>query len=843
MGVIPSVLGASLFALSLLAFVPAAAQAQESATGEVVAGDTTEVGAEEGAAVTAEGVTEDVAGDATEEPAADASGAVTQESAENGPEGAALQLLDGLVTLTPGAGMVIAEQEGTARNAHVRLARAEAPEQPMTLLVMDFLPPSPVAIGRYMQTVLARTASIEAGEFQGIPVWIVEGASTGAPDGSSDPAAQSAAVRVILTQSCVDGRGALAIAATARADNAPAGGFEAMLAPLALSWPEDATPCPAELTGFMGEMVTRFATQIEETGEAGAGAEGAPEAEASTADASAAAPSDAESSEGLPDTADTEAAAPANTPLFAPYASAALPEATLATTSDDSGLHWTLLAHEAAPDSPHTALIAGDIGREVAGAVASVQGLFSAIDSIETGEHSGVPVTVIRGAAYLAAEGPMGAAGPMRAQAMVTQGCAPEAGALLLAVVTTPTRSAPIVMEAITGTLELAMPEGSEVCLEGFEAGLAEMAEALPEMRRAQAEAEAARSPEALAAAATAAVAAEDWQVIERFGLRLEAPADMRVRRDRDEAERQEIWLTNVDAETGLGSDVVLRVFTDAQRAALTTAPVESAEFASELARLSGQPMVLTDERVRIGSSVMRQFRSHEMREIEGEMRARQLLYLISEEASASGLHIWAAIANIGVEAPRAAAIEARVLAGLAMVTPERFEQAAAVEVPRVQLPEVVMPPVEVAPVEPSVEVPVEVPPVGGQPVGDEAEAWAQARALGTFEAVADFLSAYPEGLHAADARNWLARRGSGGAQAPAGGGTGGSGGGSGGAAPLVAATDAEAWQQVLALGTREAAMTYIKAFPQGAHLAEARAMLAGVAPPQAPSAPAKRAR
>ncbi|PVH28132.1 hypothetical protein DDE20_13535 [Pararhodobacter oceanensis] len=825
--------------MSLLAFVPAAAQAQESATGEVAAGETSEAGAEEGAAVTTEGVTGDVAGDAAgdaaEEPAADASGAVTQESAESATEGRTLQLLDGLVTLTPGAGMVIAEQEGTARNAHVRLASAAAPEQPLTLLVMDVLPPSPVAIGRYMQTVLARTASIEAGEFQGIPVWIVEGASTGAPDGSSDPAAQSAAVRVILTQSCVDGRGALAIAATARADNAPAGGFEAMLAPLALSWPEDATPCPAELTGFMGDMVTRFAAQIEETGEAGAGAEGAPEAEASTADASAAAPSDTESSEALPDTADTEAAAPANTPLFAPYASATLPEATLATTLDDSGLHWVLLAHEAAPDSPHTALIAGDIGREVAGAVASVQGLFSAIDSIETGEHAGVPVTVIRGAAYLAAEGPMGAAGPMRAQAMVTQGCAPEAGALLLAVVTTPTRSAPIVMEAITGTLELAMPEGSEACLQGFEAGLAEMAAALPEMRRAQAEAEAARSPEALAAAATAAVAAEDWQVIERFGLRLEAPADMRIRRDRDEAERQEIWLTNVDAETGLGSDVVLRVFTDAQRAALTTAPVESAEFASELARLSGQPMGMTDERMRIGSSVMRQFRSHEMREIEGEMRARQLLYLISDEASASGLHIWAAIANIGVEAPRAAAIEARVLAGLAMVTPERFEQAAAVEVPQVQLPEVVMPPVEVAPE----EVPVEVPPVGGQSPADEAEAWAQARALGTFEAVADFLSAYPEGLHAADARNWLARRGSGGAQVPAGGGTG----GSGGAAPQVASTDAEAWQQVLASGTREAAMTYLKAFPQGAHLAEARAMLAGQMPPQPPAAPAKRTR
>ncbi|WP_417599204.1 hypothetical protein [Pararhodobacter oceanensis] len=818
----PTVLGASLFALSLLAFVPAAAQAQESATGEVAAGDTSEAGAEEGAAVTTEDAAGDAAGDATEEPAADASGAVMQESAESATEGRALQLLDGLVTLTPGAGMVIAEREGTARNAHVRLASAEAPEQPQTLLVMDFLPPSPVAIGRYMQTVLARTASIETGEFQGVPVWIVEGASTGAPDGSSDPAAQSAAVRVVLTQNCVDGRGGLAIAATARVDSAPAGGFEAMLAPLALSWPEDATPCPAELTGFMGDMVTRFAAQIEETGEAGAGAEGAPEAEASTADASAAAPSDTESSEALPDTADTEAAARANTPLFAPYASAALPEATLATTSDDSGLHWTMLAHEAAPDSPHTALIAGDIGREVAGAVASVQGLFSAIDSIETGEHAGVPVTVIRGAAYLAAEGPMGAAGPMRAQAMVTQGCAPEAGALLLAVVTTPTRSAPIVMEAITGTLELAMPEGSEACLEGFEAGLTEMAAALPEMRRAQAEAEAARSPEALAAAAMAAVAAEDWQVIERFGLRLEAPADMRVRRDRDEAERQEIWLTNVDAETGLGSDVVLRVFTDAQRAALTTAPVESAEFASELARLSGQPMVLTDERMRIGSSVMRQFRSHEMREIEGEMRARQLLYLISEEASASGLHIWAAIANIGVEAPRAAAIEARVLAGLAMVAPERFEQAAAVEVPQVQLPEVVMPPVV-------------MPPVGGQPPVDEAEAWAQARALGTFEAVADFLSAYPEGLHAADARNWLARRGSGGAQVSAG--------GSDGPAPQVAATDAEAWQQVLALGTREAAMTYVKAFPQGAHLAEARAMLAGQMPPQAPAAPAKRTR
>lgn len=315
----------------------------------------------------------------------------------------------------------------------------------------------------------------------------------------------------------------------------------------------------------------------------------------------------------------------------------------------------TMLAHPDAPEVIHTTLITGQPGADPAVVTAAITDRLATIDSVTAASHAGTPVWIVSGEARRAPDGSRPGRSRPHAQLMVTQSCLQDGGPVMLGVVTTPTRSAPPVLEAILSTLSLTLPDDAIAC------------------------------PPALGAAIMALPIgvidhpAEPVPLVlvphERFGLGLLAPEDMRLRRDRDDGTgRQEYWLTNAAPETDVGSDIVLLVLTQDQRDAITSEPVGSPGFLAALEQLDEMPRAPTGETLQLGNTVLQRFQGQMTITREGVDRTRRATYLFSEQASATGLHIWLAIVSTDVPEADAAALEQAVLDGLSLADPVLFD-------------------------------------------------------------------------------------------------------------------------------------------------------------------------
>ncbi|MCL4675246.1 MAG: hypothetical protein KJZ59_04285, partial [Pararhodobacter sp.] len=129
------------------------------------------------------------------------------------------------------------------------------------------------------------------------------------------------------------------------------------------------------------------------------------------------------------------------------------------------------------------------------------------------------------------------------------------------------------------------------------------------------------------------------------------------------------------------------------------------------------------------------------------------------------------------------------------------------------------------APPPPVVDAGIPDTPAPGGP-DPEAEAWARILAEPTVDATHAYLRAWPNGAHAAQARDWLAARGI----VPP------------GVAPVPPPAvdhpapdpEAEAWARISAEPTVDATYAYLQAWPNGAHAAQARDWLIarGIVPP-----------
>lgn len=312
----------------------------------------------------------------------------------------------------------------------------------------------------------------------------------------------------------------------------------------------------------------------------------------------------------------------------------------------------TMLAHPETPGLIHTALIAGLPGADPAAVTAALTDRLDSIDSVAQGSHAGAPVWVVSGAARHAPDGGRPGRGQPRAHLMITQSCMPGGGPVMLGVATTPTRSAPPVLDAILSTLSLTLPGDAAPCPP--ELGAAIMALPIGALDHPD---------EALPLVMVPH---------ERFGLGLMAPDDMRVRRDRDSDDgRREFWLTNADPDTGVGSDIVLLVMTQAQRDAITSEPVGSPGFLAALQELDDMPRAPTGETVALGSILLQVFRG-QMTVAQGG--TRRATYLFSDSASATGQHVWIAITSTGTAEIDAEALGRAVIDGLSMTDPLAFD-------------------------------------------------------------------------------------------------------------------------------------------------------------------------
>lgn len=348
-------------------------------------------------------------------------------------------------------------------------------------------------------------------------------------------------------------------------------------------------------------------------------------------------------------------------------------------------------------------------------------------------------------------------------------------------------------------------------------------------------------TPVAPPQAAPATVPA-DWERLERFGVSFALPLGIRVRRDRDEAERMEYWAQWIDQSGEPISEFSLRVMTAESLARLAGdegAAPGTPGFEAMLARFGGLEVQGTDEIVTLGTTRLMAYRGEGMLTRNGNEVSGRILYLIAEAPNAQGLSPWVAIFSGGRPAAEAAAFEASVQASLggdarlpegALPTPGVTEAPPQVTIAP---PPVVETPTDGKDPQPVVEAPVEVPPVA-QPERvttthplpitptPEAQAWADAQAAGSIEAVQAYLNAFPRGLHSGEARAWLQANVRA-VQIPA----------------PTPSPDDEAWALALSRGTAEAFWTYLKAQPDGAHADEASALLASRPMPEARTLPA----
>jgi hypothetical protein len=132
-------------------------------------------------------------------------------------------------------------------------------------------------------------------------------------------------------------------------------------------------------------------------------------------------------------------------------------------------------------------------------------------------------------------------------------------------------------------------------------------------------------------------------------------------------------------------------------------------------------------------------------------------------------------------------------------------------------------PPPVVVTGKPDTPEPLDPAPADLPPTPDpEAEAWAQLSTAPTVDGTYAYLRSWPDGAHAAQARDWLQARGI----VPP------------GAAPARSAIgptqDAEAWARIAAEPTVDAVFAYLRDWPDGAHAAQARDWLQarGIVPP-----------
>jgi len=327
--------------------------------------------------------------------------------------------------------------------------------------------------------------------------------------------------------------------------------------------------------------------------------------------------------------------------------------------TEDAQQVWATLTHPNFPDLVHTAVFVSHPGADLEALTTTLMDRFNAIVSVVEGQHQGAPVWIISGPASRQPNGDYPRADRPHAHMMVTQNCLPGAGPAVFGVVTSEMRSAPVVLDVILSTLTLTMPPEAALC--SPEVGDAVMALPLGTIDRPEPPAE---------------IAPVTMVETDRFGFRIMAPDTMRIRRDRDHADRREIWLTDTDEDTRVGSDVVLRVFSPRARAEITGSDaIDGPEFAETLSRLGDSTISQTDETLQIGSTTLSYFRGTGMDDDgSGIPRERRLLYLINPHPTATGLSPWVAITSFGLSEDEAAAHEQRSIEGLQLLDPTIYD-------------------------------------------------------------------------------------------------------------------------------------------------------------------------
>lgn len=491
--------------------------------------------------------------------------------------------------------------------------------------------------------------------------------------------------------------------------------------------------------------------------------------------------------------------------ILAGLAGIDLPEGMVVADAQRGDLSTDLyLAEAASPDTRRLLISAGMLTRSVSGQVGR---MLHRIDALVETEVGGQPVWVVHGIATQGLDNRRATVEQaIPAQLVAPRFCVDGAPPYMLGILGSPGDEARI--DALTAALQLALPEAAVPCGD----------EVVVEVRAAMnAQGPAAAEP-------PAPVIPEGWVAHQRFGLSFAAPVGMVVRRERTEPDQMEYWLQLPNAEGSIAREISLRVFNPEARARLPHALPDEDGFAAMLSTFAGLPINATDERVTLGGQTMRVFRGSGTRTVAGTEFASRVTYLIAEAPGAQGLTPWIALQSIDYGADEDAAFEAAFIASLGgqaeLPAPEPVEPQAEAAPP----PAIVMPP-----------MPTVTPEPPARPAATaEALAWQAASASGTPEAVLAYLAQYPRGLHSGEARAWLHARDiippderrPGPIEPPA------------APAPRVEADD---WRMTLAENRVEAYWTYLKHWPDGAYVAEARLMLGRllyVAPPVPEPAP-----
>lgn len=337
-----------------------------------------------------------------------------------------------------------------------------------------------------------------------------------------------------------------------------------------------------------------------------------------------------------------------------------LPETVVAAQTAEAPFNRVMLAHPDATDLPHTMLIAGDTAPDGAAVGQGIIDQLASLDSVQAGDFQGTPVWIIDGESRFGPDGARAAAltGP-RARLIVTQSCPPADGPVMLGVITTATRGVPVIMDAILNTLTLSMPDDAAACP-------ADIGEALTALPLGPIE----LPPESVAEAPLA------MQSHTAFGLSFAVPESLVVTRERDTDRRREYTLSDVDEATGIGSEVILRVFTEAQRRDATEASIDTPEFTAFLSRVSEMTVTMTDQTTQVGSLTYHHFTGHGSVDVDGQLLPAQILYLITDRPSASGLNPWIGIASTGLAEDQVQALRAGILDSLTVSDPAFYDGA-----------------------------------------------------------------------------------------------------------------------------------------------------------------------
>lgn len=158
----------------------------------------------------------------------------------------ATPLVDGLASVTLAPDVALTALTGDAAETWATFAHPDYPEAVHTAFMVAQPGPDAEALAAMLLDRFNAIDSVQEGSHDGVPVWIISGASRSQPDGTP---VQSGAphAQYMVTQACLPGGGPVVLGIVTTATRAAPPILEIITSTLGLTMPATATPCAADI--------------------------------------------------------------------------------------------------------------------------------------------------------------------------------------------------------------------------------------------------------------------------------------------------------------------------------------------------------------------------------------------------------------------------------------------------------------------------------------------------------------------------------------------------------------------------------------------------------------------